>query len=194
MKQFVETRLVSLIQESIQRNVSVSEWEHSYELLAKTIFEANAAYEKTALHNSLCYAKVEFSFLHAQNGMQKNKMMLLHIEKAMCLIDTHLDFTERFMLSQYNNANTEESYSEKIKWLGTPTELVELVYALLEAGCFGKVALKTAFSYIGKVFDCEILNHSRLFWDIKNRASEDRTYFLNKLKKGLSKKLFSMEI
>lgn len=72
-------------------------------------------------------------------------------------------------------------------------ELVELVYALHEAGSFGNIPLKKLFGFIGKMFDCEITNYYRLFWDIKNRMGEERTFFLNKLRKKLSEKLVRMD-
>jgi hypothetical protein len=72
-------------------------------------------------------------------------------------------------------------------------ELVELIYALHEAVCFGKTPLKTVFAIFGKAFSCEITNYYRLFWDIRNRTSEDRTYFLNKIKQSLSDKLIRMD-
>jgi hypothetical protein len=90
------------------------------------------------------------------------------------------------MLSQNNPQPT-------IQWQGGAMELVELVYALHEAGCFGKIPLKNQFAAIGKLFGCEITNFYRLFWDIRNRTSDDRAYFLNKLKKALSDKLQRMD-
>ena len=72
-------------------------------------------------------------------------------------------------------------------------ELVELIYALYEAECFGKQPLNSLFAFIGKMFGCEITNYYRLFWDIKNRINDDRAYFLNKLHKVLSDKLFRMD-
>jgi len=78
---------------------------------------------------------------------------------------------------------------DKIQWKGTPMELVELVYALHEAGSFGAVSLKSLFSFVGAILDCKIPNYYRLFWDIPNRTGNDRTFFLNKLRKVLSDKL-----
>ena len=72
-------------------------------------------------------------------------------------------------------------------------ELVELVYALHEAGSFSKVPLKKLFAYIGEMFNCEIANYYRLFWDIRNRIGEERTLYLNKLRKVLSGKLLRMD-
>ena len=80
-----------------------------------------------------------------------------------------------------------------LKWTGTQIEFVELVYALHEAGCFGKTPLKTLFASIGKMLGCEVENYYRLFWNVRNRMSEERTFFLDKLQKALSNKLFRMD-
>jgi hypothetical protein len=98
-------------------------------------------------------------------------------------------FVERQIVSQ-NNA---EISLEKLQWQVGVMELVELVYALHEAGCFGNISLKMLFITIGKMFGCEITNYYRLFWDIKNRTGEERTFFLNKLQKILSDKLARMD-
>ena len=59
--------------------------------------------------------------------------------------------------------------------------LVELLYALYEAGCFGKIPLKSLLNLIGQMLGCEITNCNRLFWDVRNHLGYDRTFFLNKL-------------
>ena len=112
-----------------------------------------------------------------------------YIQKAEYLIDTQINLTERQILSQNNSEITPELYPEKIQWEGGQVELVELVYALHEAGCLGKTPLKTLFAFVGKMFGCEITNYYRLFWDIRNRNVENRTSFLNKLVKKLLDKL-----
>jgi hypothetical protein len=67
------------------------------------------------------------------------------------------------------------------------------MYALHETGSFGKTPLKKLFDCICSMFDCEITNFYRLFWDIKNRTAENRTIFLNRLQKILSDKLIRMD-
>ncbi|GHT39139.1 hypothetical protein FACS189437_01670 [Bacteroidia bacterium] len=71
MQQFVETKLVSLIKESTQRNVSEEEWEQSYDAFASALFAAKAKMERLAFHNSLCYAKAELVFWRSQSGLKK---------------------------------------------------------------------------------------------------------------------------
>ena len=71
MQQLVRTRLFSFIKESTQRNVSVSEWEQSYESFARALFTASAKLEGVVLHNVLCYAKTELAFCKSQNSLKK---------------------------------------------------------------------------------------------------------------------------
>jgi len=68
-----------------------------------------------------------------------------------------------------------------------------LLYAFHEADCFGKISLKDLFFTMGQIVDCKVKNHYRLFWDIKNRTAEERTFFLNKLRKKLLDKLVRMD-
>ena len=45
---------------------------------------------------------------------------------------------------------------------------------------------------IGQLFDCEISNYYRLFWDIRSRVAEERTFFLSRLKTKLLEKMDSI--
>jgi hypothetical protein len=109
------------------------------------------------------------------------------IIKAVNLIDTQIAFVEKQLLA--TTAPNDSIPSGKLRWESTPIELVELLYALHEAGCFGSVSLKLLFDSAGKMFDCPIRNCYRLFWSISIRTGENRTFFLNKLRKTLSDKL-----
>ena len=95
----------------------------------------------------------------------------------------------------YSNGNKRMNnwQLEKIKWHGTRIEFVEFVYALHETGSFGKTTLKKAFFLLGNFFDFEVQDYYRQFWDVRNRVTEDRAFFLNKLKTKLSEKLARMD-
>ena len=120
-------------------------------------------------------------------------MALSYLEKAIYLIDTQIDFIEKQVLAQLHSEIAPVREIKQIQWQGGRIELVELVYALHEAGSFGQIPLKHLFAFIGKMFGCEISNYYRLFWDIKNRTGEERAFFLNKLQKMLSEKLIRMD-
>jgi hypothetical protein len=122
---------------------------------------------------------------------KKNETEKAYITKAIFLIDTQIDFVEKALLSE--NKTVVSNPHKKIQWTGSPMELVELVYALHETGSFGTTPLKMLFDVVGKTFGCEIVNYYRLFWNIRNRIAENRTFFLNKLQKMLSGKLDRMD-
>ena len=71
MQQLIKTRLFSLIKESTEKSVPCSEWEQSYEAFASVLFAATAKFERTVLHNSLCYAKAELAFYESFGSLKK---------------------------------------------------------------------------------------------------------------------------
>jgi hypothetical protein len=85
------------------------------------------------------------------------------------------------------------SYPKRLKWTGDLIEIVELFYALHEAGCLGSINLKDLFAAVGEIFDCRVKNYYHLFWDIKNRVKGDRTAFLDRLKTALITKMEESE-
>ena len=124
---------------------------------------------------------------------EKNTVALPYAEKILYLIDLQIDFVERQIFSQTDPSIKDKSDLEKIQWKGGQMELVELIYVLHEAGSFGTTLLKKLFTTIGKILDCEVDNYYRLFWNVRNRVNEERTFFLDKLRKALSDKLVRMD-
>jgi hypothetical protein len=115
------------------------------------------------------------------------------LNKAIQLVDTQIEFVRWRIQTEQSTAVSAQNMLKKVKWTGTIIQLVELVYALHEARCFNEISLKELFAAVCKVFDCEVKNYYRLFWDIKNRTTADRTKFLNELRMVLMDKLFRMD-
>jgi hypothetical protein len=130
-------------------------------------------------------------------GWKKNAFPVHYLNKAILLINTQLDFVKGQIQIEKQGQCTllvsQQNSYQKVKWTGTIIQLVELIYALYEAGCFKDVPLKELFTVMGATFSCEIKNHYRLFWDIKNRKIGDRTKFLDDLKTALTIKLCRMD-
>ena len=127
-------------------------------------------------------------FLAIENrASKKNETPLAYIQKSVYLIDTQIFFIERQTVLQNSKQPT------TLRWQGTAMELVELVYSLCEAGCFGNASLKEVFKSVGEAFGCNVTNYYRLFWDIKNRTIKERAFFLKKLIRKLSDKLLRMD-
>ena len=105
------------------------------------------------------------------------------------------------MLASYLNQEhdkldvTEQSISSKLptvklSWTGKKAELVELIYALQEAGLFnnGTANIKDVTEYFETVFNVELKDYYRTYSEIRNRK-ENRTSFLSKLIEALTKRM-----
>jgi hypothetical protein len=130
-------------------------------------------------------------FTSAIDRRKKNTVAIEYLDKAIMLVKTQLDFAQHGLLFPLQVAQGKAL--PKLKWTGSQMELVEVVYALHEAKCFGETPLKKTFAIVGELFDCEIKNHCRLFWDIRNRVKGERVKFLDKIRKLLIEKLIRMD-
>lgn len=85
------------------------------------------------------------------------------------------------------NANQETS---TLKWTGSKVGIIELIYALHTEGVFnhGTCEIREIAHVFGKMFNVEIGQFHRTFYEISARKSE-RTKFLNSLKDSLIKKM-----
>lgn len=66
------------------------------------------------------------------------------LDKAINIVASQINLIERQIYFGCPYANNHE---EKLSWTGTIIQLVELIYALYELGCFnnGKISLKKLF-------------------------------------------------
>jgi hypothetical protein len=77
-----------------------------------------------------------------------------------------------------------------ITWTSNQTDLVELIYALVECGAFnnGNVEIKGLMDYFQHVFQVDLKHYYRKYADITQRKKE-RTVFLDRLKNCLVRKM-----
>ena len=77
----------------------------------------------------------------------------------------------------------------KETWTHNKVDLVELIYAIIEADCinFGQINLKRLTSYFEKVFNIDLGNPYHTYIEIKERAN--RTQFLDELKAKLTARM-----
>lgn len=75
-------------------------------------------------------------------------------------------------------------------WTGNQTDLVELLYALVESGCLnnGNIQIKSAILFFQSIFKVDLKYYYHKYTDISNRKKE-RTVFLDKLKLCLTRKM-----
>jgi hypothetical protein len=78
-----------------------------------------------------------------------------------------------------------------LKWTDSIVDWVELLYSLYEAGSInnGKISLKELFRIMGEMFDLEVNEFANHFMNIKSRADNKRTKYMDKLKNLLLQKM-----
>jgi len=79
----------------------------------------------------------------------------------------------------------------KVSWTGKKSELIELIYAWVEANSFnhGKISIKELVDYIEKVFNINLGDYYHVFLDMRGRKGDSRTIFLNKMIKLLNDRM-----
>jgi len=79
-----------------------------------------------------------------------------------------------------------------ISWMGSKTDLVELIYALNASGAIksGQAEIKNAFKICEYLFDIRLGNFYKTYGEIKTRE-KDQTKFIDKLKESLTQKIKS---
>jgi hypothetical protein len=89
-----------------------------------------------------------------------------------------------------NEMKTDNSFPKvKLMWTAKKVELIELLYALDALGCFnmGDVSLNQLAAYFENVFNTDLSNFSRDFYEMRIR--NDQTPFMDKLKEYLKKRM-----
>ncbi|MBV2195325.1 MAG: RteC domain-containing protein [Flavobacterium sp.] len=103
-----------------------------------------------------------------------------------------------FLENKLNNqiANTTKKNDKNIlKWTGTKVALVELVYALHNEKIInnGNISLNECIKAVENFFNTEIKQHNRIFLEIRNRKTIDKTNFINSLQVNLNNKINQLD-
>lgn len=77
------------------------------------------------------------------------------------------------------------------KWSGSAIELVEMVYGWDEVGCIngGEEPIHELVAFMGTLFGVDIRDCYSAYTDMKRRKNESRTYFLDKMRERLNKRM-----
>lgn len=108
-----------------------------------------------------------------------NDMLTVYINNELVKLDKHPE--EEHIAASFPKV--------KETWTGSKTDLVELLYALCELGCFnfGKISLIRLASYAESVFNISLGDVYHTYLAIRRRSN--RTQFLDDLKEGLIAKM-----
>lgn len=107
-----------------------------------------------------------------------NDMLTVYLNNELVKLDKHQE-----------EQSTVTFPKVKETWTGSKTDLVELLYALYELGCFnhGKTSLIRLTGYLENVFNISLGDVYRTYLSIRGRAN--RTQFLDQLKEKLVAKM-----
>jgi hypothetical protein len=98
-------------------------------------------------------------------------------------------------LQKYQNGNQDNQNSEAnhkgLRWTGSKVALVELMYALHAEGVLnnGNLSLNEIAKNIESAFNLDIGQFNRIYLEIRNRKTMEKTNFLNSLKDNLIKRM-----
>ena len=77
------------------------------------------------------------------------------------------------------------------QWTGSAIELVEMVYGLSEMGSInnGETPIHELAAFVGTLLHIDIRDCYSTYTDMKRRKNESRTYFLDKMRERLNKRM-----
>lgn len=192
MKQFINTKLFLAMQDVSQKgtNIDLPVLKNLYDDFVASLFSEYSSFQsRIAYRNALVYTASELTGMTKQ--LQEKSLVIF--EKLIALIDRQIEWEERQIIveqsAQFCPLYSKIEEQKALQWMGEPIELVELLYALHEAGCFGTISLKNLFAIVIELIGFEVKNHYALFGSIKIRTKGERTAFLDKLKRLLVAKM-----
>ena len=98
-------------------------------------------------------------------------------------------------IKKYQNGNQDNQHTVAnhtgLRWTGSKVALVELLYALHTEGVLnnGNLSLKEIAKNIESAFNLDIGQFNRIYLEIRNRKTIEKTNFLNSLKENLIRRM-----
>ena len=111
---------------------------------------------------------------------------------AMEMLYAHLTEKRRICLQKDKEEPTDLLKIKGVyKWTGNAIELVEMVYGLNEMGCLneGEAPIHELAAFMGALFGIDVRDCYSAYTDMKRRKNESRTYFLDKMRERLNKRM-----
>jgi hypothetical protein len=108
-------------------------------------------------------------------------MIIIHLKKEIDKLDNN-------GMETINSLN--QTYSTKLFWTGSKTDLIELIYALQSCGAInsGTADIKEMAAVCEQIFNIDLGNYYHTFIEIRSRKSNS-TKFIDKLKESLLKRI-----
>ena len=148
----------------------------------------NEERDRIVLFRTLRYTRIRLHVLRRhlpeEDALRRNTQNCF-LDIAVGYINTELELLARY-------GSRAESPATRMRWTGT-LELVELIYGLQEMRCIddGKMPINELFELFGELFglDVKVRNCYDTYLDIKRRKNDSRTYFLDKMRERLNRRM-----
>lgn len=86
--------------------------------------------------------------------------------------------------------------TSSLRWTGKVVDLVELLYALDTCNSInnGEIGVEELADVLSEIFSVKIKNCFSAYIDIKRRKDGSRTYFLDKLREKLNRRMIESDV
>lgn len=89
----------------------------------------------------------------------------------------------------------DNNVDQNVKWTASKVALVELIYGLHNEKVInnGEISLNELIKNMETIFNIEIKQHNRIFLEIRNRKTIEKTNFLKTIQENLNKKIHQLD-
>jgi len=173
------------------------DYEKAYNVFVRTAFDLCVkCSEPKQLPLAIAYTEVELQYLYERDydTDTKSDKRCLYLRKALSFIHKiakQLTIQAPQPISSNNQKKKHPSDQQLYQWTSNTVELVEIIYGLVEMGCFnnGDAPINELATFVGRLFGVEIKDCYHTYIDIKRRKNGSRTYFLDKMRERLNKRM-----
>lgn len=135
---------------------------------------------------TLHHTNIELASLHdiESRAEIKDEILLTYLHKAMLFTETAINYLDKnSMMNSPVHREGDAEPDEEFIWTGKKVNLVEMLYSVCEDGNIngGRVNINKFIGYIARLLSIEVGDCYAAYSDIKRRADESRTYFLDRL-------------
>jgi hypothetical protein len=178
--EYIKTQIQNLNQHKVDHLEFYKYLKTNVTYLDKIYYSRNNFDYRTKI-NSTCFEydprfSTSHDFLTAT--VSANELLLEYFENEL------INLSDKHSSSKPKNTS-----SSNLKWTSSKSNLIELIYAIHQTGCFnnGNSDIKQIASMFSEIFDINLGDFYRTYLDLK--ARNDRTKFIDQLRNNLENKM-----
>lgn len=146
---------------------------------------------------ALIHVETELQFHRKFYGVETDSLSGLYIRKALAFVRR----TQKILVPQVPPLSISETHNQPqqtataIRWTGKASDLVEILYGIVEMGCInnGEIPVGELAAFFYSLLGVEAKDCYHIYSDMKLRKNESRTYFLDKMQEKLNERMLRDE-